>query len=274
MEITDIKGTVKLNNGVEMPYFGLGTWKSYGDEVKNSVIDAIKCGYKLIDTATLYQNEKEIGSAIKESGIKREDIFITSKVWNDFLGYESTLKAYDKSCKLLGTDYLDLYLIHWPVSGKYLESWKALEKIYNEGRVKAIGISNFLKVHLDKLLVEAEIIPAINQMEYHPYLIQQSLIDYCHAKGILYQAWGPLIFGKAFEEPVLKEIGKKYNKNEAQIILRWDLQKGILTIPKSTKFERIKSNSEIFDFQLSDEDMKKIDSLDRNERIGYDPMLV
>ncbi len=140
--------------------------------------------------------------------------------------------------------------------------------------LKAIGISNFLKVHLDKLLAEAEVIPSVNQMEFHPYLIQQPLIDYCQSKGIIYQAWGPLIFGKAFEEPLLKEIGKKYNKNEAQIILRWDLQKGILTIPKSSKYERIKSNSEIFDFILSDEDMKKIDSLDRNERIGYDPMLV
>lgn len=275
MKITDINGTVTLNNGLAMPYFGLGTWKSSeGTQVKESVRNAIKAGYKLIDTATLYQNEKGIGEAIKESGIKREDIFITSKVWNDDLGFELTLKAYDRSCKLLGTDYLDLYLIHWPVRGKYVDSWKALEKIYKEGRVKAIGISNFLKPHLDTLLEVAEIIPAVNQMEFHPYLIQQALVDFCREKGIVYQAWGPLIFGKAFEEPVLKEIGKKYNKNEAQVVLRWDLQKGILTIPKSVKYERIKSNSEIFDFELSNEDMMKIDSIDRNERLGYDPMLV
>ncbi len=275
MKITDINGTLTLNNGMEMPYLGLGTWKSAeGAEVKESVKSALKIGYKLIDTATLYQNEKGIGEALKESGIKREDIFITSKVWNDDLGFGSTLKAYDKSCKLLGTDYLDLYLIHWPVKGKYIESWKALEKIYKEGRVKAIGISNFLKPHLDKLLEVAEIVPAVNQMEFHPYIIQQDLISFCREKGIVYQAWGPLIFGKAFEEPILKEIGEKYNKNEAQVVLRWDLQKGVLTIPKSVKYDRIKSNSEIFDFELSNEDMIKIDSLDRNERLGYDPMLV
>src|SRR5574344_1315736 len=189
MKITDIKGTVTLNNGVEMPYFGLGTWNSAdGDEVKSAVRFALDAGYKLIDTAAFYRNEKGIGEAIKASGIKREDLFITSKVWNDNQGFESTLKAYDESLRLLGTDYLDLYLIHWPVTGKFLETWKALEKIYKEGRVRTIGISNFLPVHLDKLLPEVEVVPAINQMEFHPHIIQQPRIDQCRESGINYQA--------------------------------------------------------------------------------------
>ncbi len=275
MKITDINGTVTLNNGVEMPYFGLGTWKSTdGDEVKNSVRFALNAGYKLIDTATLYRNEKGIGEAIKESGVKREDLFITSKVWNDDQGFDSTLAAYDKSLKLLGADYLDLYLIHWPVTGKYIETWKALEIIYKEGRVRAIGISNFLPVHLDKLLPEAEVVPAINQMEFHPYIIQQPLIDQCREAGINYQAWSPIMLGKVFEIPLFKEIGNKYGKNEAQVVLRWDLQRGVLTIPKSVKEERIISNANIFDFELSDADMAQINALDCNTRFGYDPMLV
>jgi methylglyoxal/glyoxal reductase len=275
MKITDINGTVTLNNGVEMPYFGLGTWKSTdGAEVKNSVRFALNAGYKLIDTAMLYRNEKGIGEAIRESGVKREDVFITSKVWNDDQGFDSTLRAYNNSLNLLDTDYLDLYLIHWPVTGKYIETWKALEQIYKEGRVRAIGISNFLPVHLDKLLPEAEIIPAINQMEFHPYIIQQPLIDQCRTVGINYQAWSPIMLGKVFEIPLFKEIGSKYGKNEAQVVLRWDLQRGVLTIPKSVKEERVISNANIFDFELSVDEMARINALDCNTRFGYDPMLV
>ena len=275
MKITDIKGKVTLNNGVEMPYFGLGTWKSgEGPEVKNAVHDALDAGYRLIDTATLYRNEKSIGEAVKEFGIDRKEIFLTSKVWNDDQGFENTLKAYDHTLNLLGTDYLDLYLIHWPVTGKFLDTWKALEKIYNEGRVRAIGISNFLPVHLERLLREAIVVPAVNQMEFHPYLIQQPLIDRCKAMGIYYQAWSPIMLGKVFEIPLFNEIGKKYEKDEAQVVLRWDLQRDVLTIPKSVKKERIVSNANIFDFELSEEEMSRIDSLDCNTRLGYDPMLV
>jgi methylglyoxal/glyoxal reductase len=275
MKITDINGTVKLNNGVEMPYFGLGTWQSNeGTEVKNAVNYALDAGYRLIDTATLYQNEKSIGEAIKEHGIAREELFITTKVWNDDQGYEKTLKAYDHSLELLGIETIDLYLIHWPVTGKYLETWKALEKIYKEGRVRAIGISNFLPVHHNKLLPEVEIMPAVNQMEFHPYLIQQELVDLCAANYIIYQAWSPIMQGRVFDIPMLKQIGKKYRKNAAQVVLRWDLQRGVPTIPKSTNQARIISNSEIFDFELTDEEVAQINGLDKNHRLGYDPMLV
>jgi len=275
MKITDINGTVKLNNGVEMPYFGLGTWQSNeGHEVKNAVHYALDAGYRLIDTATLYQNEKSIGEAIKENGVAREKLFITTKVWNDDQGFENTLKAYDHSLKLLGVETIDLYLIHWPVTGKYLETWRALEKIYKEGRVRAIGISNFLPVHLAKLLPEVEIMPAVNQMEFHPYLIQQELIDLCSENNIVYQAWSPIMQGMVFDIPLLKQLGKKYRKNAAQIVLRWDLQKGVPTIPKSVNQARIISNSEIFDFELTAEEVALIDSLDKNHRFGYDPMMV
>jgi len=275
MKITDINGTVTLNNGVEMPYFGLGTWQSAaGSEVKNAILFAIDAGYKLIDTATLYQNEKSIGEAIKESGVKREELFLTTKVWNDDQGFENTLRAYDNSLNLLGTDYIDLYLIHWPVTGKFKDTWRALEKLYNEGRVRAIGISNFLKVHLDQLLPEVNIIPAINQMEYHPYLIQQPLVNQCVSNGIQYQAWSPIMQGRVNDIVLLKTIGKKYRKNPIQVVLRWDLQKGVATIPKSVNQARIISNSEIFDFELSGEEVAQIDALDCNHRFGYDPMLV
>jgi len=275
MKITDISGTVKLNNGVEMPYFGLGTWQSNeGPEVKNAVNYALDAGYRLIDTATLYQNEKSIGEAIKENGIAREELFITTKVWNDDQGFEKTLKAYDHSLELLGIETIDLYLIHWPVTGKYIETWKALEKIYKEGRVRAIGISNFLPIHLAKLLPEVEIMPAVNQMEFHPYLIQQELVDLCAANNIIYQAWSPIMQGMVFDIPLLKQIGKKYRKNAAQVVLRWDLQRGVPTIPKSTNQARIISNAEIFDFELTDEEVAQINALDKNHRLGYDPMLV
>jgi methylglyoxal/glyoxal reductase len=275
MKITDINGTVRLNNGVKMPCFGLGTWQSNeGPEVKNAVHYALDAGYRLIDTATLYQNERSIGEAIKENGVKREELFITTKVWNDDQDFEKTLKAYDHSLELLGVDYIDLYLIHWPVTGRYLETWKAFEKIYKEGRVKAIGISNFLKVHLDNLLPNIEIMPAVNQMEFHPYLIQQGLVDLCAENNIIYQAWSPIMQGRVFDIPLLKQLGKKYRKNAAQIVLRWDLQKGVPTIPKSVNQARIISNADIFDFELTNEEVALIDGLDKNHRFGYDPMMV
>jgi methylglyoxal/glyoxal reductase len=275
MEITDINGTVKLNNGVEIPYFGLGTWQSNdGPEVINAVHYALDAGYRLIDTATLYQNEKSIGEAIKENGINREELFITTKVWNDDQGFEKTLKAYDRSLKLLGVEIIDLYLIHWPVTGKYLETWNALEKIYKEGRVRAIGVSNFLKLHLDYLLPKVEIVPAVNQMEFHPYLIQQGLVDLCTENNIIYQAWSPIMQGRVFDIPLLKQLGKKYRKNAAQIVLRWDLQRGVPTIPKSVNQARIISNAEIFDFKLTAEEVALINGLDKNHRFGYDPMMV
>jgi diketogulonate reductase-like aldo/keto reductase len=268
----DLKSTVKLHNGVEMPWFGLGVFKvKEGSEVIDSVKAAIKNGYISIDTAAVYKNEEGVGQGIKESGVPREELFITSKVWNADQGYESTLKAFDTSLEKLGLDYLDLYLIHWPVKGKYVETWKALEKLYKDGRVKAIGVSNHHVHHLKDILAEAEIKPMVNQVEYHPHLTQKELHEFCKSEGIQLEAWSPLKQGELLTEPVIAEIGQKYQKSAAQVILRWDLQNEVVTIPKSIKEHRIIENASIFDFELSSEDMERINSLNKNERIGSDP---
>lgn len=271
-KITDIQGTFRLHNGVEMPYLGLGVYLSKdGQEVINAVKWALQDGYRHIDTASIYANEEGVGSGIKASGIPREEVFLVSKVWNSDQGYDSTLKAFDDSLHRLGTDYLDLYLIHWPVDGKYKETWKALERLYSEKRIRAIGVSNFMQHHLEDLLTVAEIVPMVNQMEFHPYLVQQSLIDYCRTKGIQYEAWSPMMQGHIFKDPVFQKLAGKYNKTIAQIVLRWDLQKGVVTIPKSSKKERILANADLFDFELSQDDMAHLDSLDKGQRFGPDP---
>jgi methylglyoxal/glyoxal reductase len=272
MKITDLSGIVELSNKVKMPYFGLGVFQmNDGEEVINSVSYALKVGYRHIDTAALYYNEKGVGTAIINSGIKREQLFVTSKVWNSDQGYDNTLWAFDKSLQKLQMNYLDLYLIHWPVKGKFKDTWHALETIYKQGRAKAIGISNFLKHHIDDLLRSAEIVPMVNQMEFHPYLVQQDLIDYCKKFNIQYQAWSPLMQGKVVEIDLLRKLASKYKKDPAQIVLRWNLQKDVVTIPKSSHKERILSNSHIFDFELTQDEVKAIDKLDRHERLGADP---
>ncbi|MED4039905.1 aldo/keto reductase [Niallia taxi] len=268
----NLQSTVKLNNGVEMPKFGLGVFKvQEGQEVIDSVKAAIKAGYISIDTAAVYKNEEGVGQGIKESGVDREKLFITTKVWNADQGYDSTLAAFETSIQKLGLDYIDLYLIHWPVSGKYKETWKALEKLYKDGKVKAIGVSNFHKHHLEDLLSEAESVPTVNQIELHPLLSQEELRNFCKEKGIVVEAWSPLAQGKLLDNPVLTEIAAKYNKSTAQIILRWDLQNDIVTIPKSIKEHRIIENADIFDFELTAEDLEKINGLNKNERVGADP---
>ena len=267
-----IDSKVKLNNGVEMPWFGLGVFLSKeGDEVINAVKYALDYGYLSIDTAAVYRNEVGVGKAIRESGVPRSEIFLTSKVWNSDQGYEKTLKAFDDSLNRLETDYLDLYLIHWPKGDLSVETWKALEKIYAEGRAKAIGVSNFLVHHLQDLLPHATVKPAVNQVEFHPELIQPGLYDFCREQNIQLQAWSPIMKGRVNDIPVIKALAVKYGKTPAQIVLRWDLQKGVVTIPKSVNPERIRSNADIFDFELSLEDMAKIDSLDKHARIGPDP---
>jgi len=271
-EISNLQGTTKLHNGKAMPYFGLGVFQmSNNGEVEKAVSAALENGYIHIDTASAYQNEEGVGKAIKNSGIKRENLFITSKLWNAHQGYESTLEAFQRSLDRLQTDYLDLYLIHWPVKNKYVETWKAFEKLYADGKVKAIGVSNFLQHHLQDVIDQGSIVPMVNQMEFHPYLVQQSLIDFCNQHQIQYEAWSPLMQGQALHVPLLNDIGKKYDKSPVQVILRWDLQKGIVTIPKSSNPERIKSNAQVFDFSLTDNEMEQISALDKNERIGPDP---
>ncbi len=271
-KLSDLQGSFELHNGVQMPYLGLGVYLSKdGEEVINAVKEALNHGYRHIDTAAIYENEEGVGEGIRQSNVPREDVFLVSKVWNTDQGYEATLKAFEASLNRLGTDYLDLYLIHWPKGDLSKDTWRALESLYREKRVRAIGVSNFLKHHLEDLLGIAEIVPMVNQMEFHPYLVQQELMDFCSSHQIQYEAWSPLMQGNIFDLDIMKDMAAKYNKTIAQIVLRWDLQKGVVTIPKSSKKERIKANSELFDFTLSDEDVKLLDSLDKGKRFGPDP---
>lgn len=270
--VKSLQDVTTLHNGVEMPWFGLGVYLvEEGQAVINSVKSAIKVGYRSIDTAAFYHNEEGVGQAIKEAGIPREELFITTKVWNTDQGFESTLAAFNDSMKKLDLDYLDLYLVHWPVKGKYKETWKALEALYKEGKVRAIGVCNFQIHHLEDLLADAEIAPMVNQVEYHPRLSQKELLAYCQEHKIQLEAWSPLGRGKMLDDPALQGLATKYGKTIAQVILRWDLQTGVVTIPKSVKEQRIIENANIFDFELTNDDMEKIDSLNRDERNGPDP---
>lgn len=267
-----IADTVKLNNGVNMPWLGLGVWKvEEGQQVKQAVKDAIEIGYRAIDTAAIYGNEAGVGEAIAESGVKREDLFVTTKVWNSEQGYDTTLQAFEVSRKKLGLEYLDLYLIHWPVKGKYIDTWRALEKLYADGLVRAIGVSNFHIHHLKDVLEVSKVVPVVNQVEYHPLLAQKELHAFCQEKGIVLEAWSPLMQGKLLDDPTLTKIGAKYGKSVSQVILRWDIQNGVITIPKSINRERIAQNSQIYDFELSADDMALIDGLNKEQRVGPDP---
>ena len=268
----NISSTTTLNNGVKMPWLGLGVFRSEeGTEVENAVKVALENGYRSIDTAAIYQNERGVGKAIQESGVAREDVFLTSKVWNTEQGYQSTLAAFEDSLEKLQTEYLDLFLVHWPKGQRSVETWKALEELYEKGKIRAIGISNFLVHHLEDFLPQCKVIPAVNQVEFHPELIQPDLLKYCQQKGIQLEAWAPIMKGKVNEVPVMIELAEKYGKTPVQIVLRWDIQKGVVTIPKSVTPERIIANTDIFDFELSTEDMAKIDALDSNARIGFHP---
>ena len=268
--------TILLNNGVAMPRLGLGVWQAKdGHEVENAVSVALEAGYRLIDTAAVYGNEAGVGKAIKSSNIPREQLFITTKVWNADQGYDQTLAAFDKSLERLGLDYVDLYLIHWPVPAKdlYIETWRALEKLYSEGRVKAIGVSNFTVEHLERLMNESTIVPAVNQIELHPYLTQAPLREFCQQNDIVVESYSPLsgAGGGLLNDPVLEELAQKYDKSPAQIVIRWHLQNDLIVIPKSVTPERIQQNIDVFDFQLDSDDMAAIDNLNTDTRVGSDP---
>ncbi|HDR4948163.1 aldo/keto reductase [Bacillus cereus] len=272
----NLQSKTVLNNGVEMPWFGLGVFKvEEGPELVEAVKSAIKAGYRSIDTAAIYGNEKAVGEGIRAgieaTGISREELFITSKVWNADQGYEETIAAYEESLKKLELDYLDLYLVHWPVEGKYKDTWRALETLYKEDRVRAIGVSNFQINHLQDVMKDAEIKPMINQVEYHPRLTQKELQAFCKEQGIQMEAWSPLMQGQLLDNETLQAIAEKHGKTTAQVILRWDLQNGIITIPKSTKEHRIIANADVFNFELTKEDMETIDALNENHRVGPDP---
>lgn len=264
-------GGPTLNDGVTMPWLGLGVYKTKdGEEVIHAVKAAVELGYRSIDTAAGYNNEDGVGQAIRECGVARDELFITTKVRNPDQGYESTLKAFEVSRSKLGLDYIDLYLIHWPVAGKYRETWKALIHLQKEGLVKSIGVSNFQIHHLKDIIEDTGVVPVVNQVEFHPLLTQRELLKYANEQGIQLEAWSPLMQGN-LDLPLLQELAEKYGKTPAQIVLRWDLQQGVITIPKSVNADRIKENAGFFDFTLSDEDVKAIEDLNKDQRFGPDP---
>jgi methylglyoxal/glyoxal reductase len=267
-----INTTVELHNGVRMPLFGLGVFMSKeGLEVETAVKTALEAGYRHIDTAAVYGNERGVGKAVKSSGIPRREIFITSKIWNSDQGYYTTFDAFEDSIERLDSEYIDLYLIHWPKGPVSVETWKAMEEIYSKGWVKAIGVSNFLVHHLEAFLPHCKIRPMVNQVEFHPYLQQPLLQEFCLNNRIQLEAWSPIMKGKVNDIPLLKEMAVKYGKTPVQLAIRWELQKQIITIPKSVHRDRILSNADLFDFSITHEDIKKIDHLDCYSRTGADP---
>lgn len=265
-------GRVALNNGVSIPQLGLGLYNiADGPAVEAVVESALAAGYRGFDNATLYGNEPGVGRALAAGGVAREELFITSKAWNSEQGYQETLDAFARSLDRLGLDYLDLYLLHWPVPGRFAESWRALERLYADGRVRAIGVSNFHEQQLDTLLAAAEVVPAVNQVELHPRLRQVGLHRYCLAHGIRIQAWSPLQHGRILGHPVLGELGEKYGRSPAQIVLRHLLQQDIVAVAKAANPRHLRENLDILDFELSAFDVARIDILNREERIGPDP---
>ncbi len=267
--------TLRLNNGVEIPRLGLGVFRAGGDsETAEAARWALEAGYRHIDTAAAYGNETGVGQAIRESGLPRESIFLTTKLWNDDMRADRQREAFEASLRRLGVGYVDLYLIHWPVKGKYVASWRVLESLYREGRIRAIGVSNFLEHHLDDIMQVATITPAVNQLECHPRLTQEPLKAYCAKLGIAFESWSPLggsRTGNLTGDPTLAAIGKKYGKSAAQVMLRWHLQRDCIVIPKSTHQERIRENANLYDFSLSDADMAEINAMNRDERVGAHP---
>lgn len=267
-----LESTRELNNGTHMPWLGFGVWKIDNDKTEQSVSWAIEAGYRHIDTAKIYGNEQGVGKAVRSCGIPREKLFITTKLWNDDMRSGKQMEAFEKSLADLDMEYVDLYLIHWPVNN-FQESWKVMESILASGRAKAIGVSNFQTNHLDTLLAGAKVVPAVNQIECHPHLVQKNVINYCKEKGITCQAWSPLGGQGAplLKDPVITGLAEKHGKTPAQVVLRWDLQRGVTPLVKSENQDRIISNTQLFDFSLSDDEISRIDSLDQHKRYGPDP---
>jgi methylglyoxal/glyoxal reductase len=266
--IKDIWSKTVLNNGVEMPWLGLGVLRlNEGGEVENAVRIALENGYRLIDNAAIYHNEKGVAKGIKASGVPRQEIFLSTKIANDQQGYQSTFKAFQRSLNWLQTDYLDLYLIHWPKEELSVETWMAMEELYKQGKIRAIGVSNFWIHHLEYFLPKVNIVPAVNQVEFHPRMTQAKLLHFCKERNIQVEAWSPIMQGQVLKIQEIKDLAKKYGKSPAQVVLRWDLQKGVVTIPRSAKKKEILENADIFDFEIDEEDIIKIDNLNKNKSI-------
>lgn len=264
---------ITLNNGITMPQLGLGIYDPQPDQdIKQAVLWAFELGYRLVDTAAAYKNEREVGQAMRESGLSREDIFVTTKVQNGDQGFEPTLRAFEESLRQLNTDYVDLYLIHWPVREHRIETWKALEKIYIDGKARAIGVSNYYIPHFEELWPEAEIIPAVNQFELSPYCYLPEQMAYCRQRGIQVEGYAPLVRGLKANDSRLVQIAEKYGKSTFQILIRWSLQQSAITIPKSVSKTRLAANIDVFDFTLSAEDMAEMNTWHDNTRVADDPM--
>lgn len=271
-ELRSLADTVEIAPGVHMPRLGLGTFRSEpGRPVENEVLWALELGYRGIDTASMYGNEESVGRAIRDSGVAREDIFLATKLWNDEQGYEEALAACDRSLKRLRMDHVDLYLIHWPLPSTMRDTWRAMEKLRADGYVRSIGVCNFLVHRLDELRAFADVPPAVDQVEHHPRLQQPELRDYCATSGITLQAWAPLMRGGVAEIPEIVEIARSHGKTPAQVSVRWILQHGVTTIPKSVHRDRIAENADVYDFELTQAEMARIDGVDRAEHIGRDP---
>ena len=263
---------VSLNDGTKMPVLGLGVWQAApGKETRTAVAAALEIGYRLIDTAKLYGNERDVGIAVRESGIRRDEIFVTTKLWNSDHGYESALRAFERSRKELGLDIVDLYLVHWPVPGLRHESWKALLRLRDEGLARSVGVSNYTARHLKELVPASPTQPSVNQVEFHPFLYQKELLSYCESHGVQLEAYSPLMKGHRHDDPVLLGIAAKYNRTVAQILIRWSLQHGLVVIPKSVRAERIRENASVFDFELRREDMERLDALDERSHTAWNP---
>ncbi len=264
--------TLTLNTGAKIPQVGLGVWQSpRGAGTREAVETAIRLGYRHVDTARIYGNERDVGEGIRASGVPREEIFVTTKLWNDDQGYDSALRAFDASLGRLGLDDVDLYLIHWPVAGKRLDSWRALERIFDERRARAIGVSNFLVPHLKELLAKAKHAPAANQIEVHPFLQHRETRAFCKDRGIVVEAYSPLTHGRRIDHPAIVEVAKRVNRTPAQVLLRWSIQSGMVTLPKSVHEQRIAENAAIFDFELDAAAMARLDALDEGHATGWDP---
>ncbi len=263
---------ITLNNGIKIPILGLGTYLlKPGNETYSTCLYALNVGYRHIDTASFYQNESDVGRAVRDSGLKRNEIFVTTKIWNDDQGYKNTLQAVEKSLKLLNMDYIDLILIHWPMPKLRKETWKALEQVYDEGIASAIGVSNYTISHLQELFNYADVIPVVNQVEFSPFLYQRELLQFCEENQIKIEAYSPLARGKKFDHPVLNELSKRYSKTPAQIMIRWALQIGTIVIPKSSNPKRIVENANVFDFEISNDDMLRLNSLNEGYRVAWNP---
>jgi diketogulonate reductase-like aldo/keto reductase len=270
-----LKSTVRLNNGISMPLLGLGVYlMRSGRETYEAVRAALETGYRLVDTAAVYRNEVDAGRAIRDSGIPREEVFITTKLWNDDHGYDAAMRAFDASLRRLGTSFIDLYLVHFPVPELRKESWRALEKILQSGRARAIGVSNYTVRHLKELLGQSGIVPAVDQVEFSPFLYQRDLIEFCGKNGIQVEAYAPLTAGRRLHDPRITAIAKRHGRTNAQVLLRWAVQHGLVVIPKSAHPDRIAENARIFDFELTSGDVLELDGLHDGFRSSWDPTAV